>query len=546
MTSRTKLTLLGVIAGVLVGLMTPPRRLADASNYVLMADSLVRDWDLVYERGDLQRARQMHFADLPTGLFLIKRGGTYAYAKPLVYPLLAVPAFAAFGVRGFLALNGLLLAAVILLGADILARHLPWKHALAAAAVLTGFSATPVYVHWIDPFLLCTALTAGIVVAYRRNRPGWVAALVVFAGVCRVPYLVLGAAPAALYTLQRRWRDLGWLIAVGVVTAAALLALNRFATGEWSPYLGERYYYINAFPYDGPGNEEVGFQAAADRALAAWRWPTPGQLLRSNVYYFFGRFSGVVLYFPTLLVCLLWCQRWDREKGLWLLALLGCCLAFQLVFPHNSAGGSHAVGNRFFALLPLGFALVDSVAWRGWRALATCALLLSAVPLIQAPVYFSVNAGRQMLEFPYRLFPLEWTQVRRISFPFDFPGMAALTENQYQWEPPLGGVWTVGGTKAAFVLIRPAGQPAVVRLWSLLPAARLTDGGVPIDMQFQPWVEQELQLKHPVVAFADESNDFRKSAAYLLTVETTSCARAADYGASNDPRCLGVFVRPMP
>jgi len=41
-TSRTKLTLLGVIAGVLVGLMTPPRRLADASNYVLMTDSLVR------------------------------------------------------------------------------------------------------------------------------------------------------------------------------------------------------------------------------------------------------------------------------------------------------------------------------------------------------------------------------------------------------------------------------------------------------------------------------------------------------------------------
>ena len=87
-------------AGVIVGLATPPRRLADASTYVLMADSLWSDGDLAYTPADFARAERMHFDDLPAGLFLIESGSSYRYAKPLLYPLLATPWFGALRAAG--------------------------------------------------------------------------------------------------------------------------------------------------------------------------------------------------------------------------------------------------------------------------------------------------------------------------------------------------------------------------------------------------------------------------------------------------------------
>lgn len=80
----------------------------------MMADKLWYDRDLNYQPEDLVRARALHFEDHPAGIFLTRNGEAYRYAKPVVYPLFALPFYAALGVRGFFVLNGLLLAGIVL------------------------------------------------------------------------------------------------------------------------------------------------------------------------------------------------------------------------------------------------------------------------------------------------------------------------------------------------------------------------------------------------------------------------------------------------
>jgi hypothetical protein len=530
-------------AGVVVGLATPPRRLADASTYVLMADSLWNDGDLAYTPADFARAERMHFEDLPNGLFLVQNDSTYRYAKPLLYPLLATPWYGALGLRGFMAFNGFLLAALLLLGADILARRIGWRRGLLGSAIVFSFSVTPAYLHWIDPFLLGCVLVAGVVGAYRRKRPLLCGLLLAGAGAVRVPYLALAIAPALLFALQRRWRNLGELTVAATAGVLLVLAINLAGTGHWSPYFGDRRFYVNAFPFEVPGAAPIGSPSSRTQTISSWRAPPLRELGRNAFYLLFGRFAGLLPYFPSLFACAFWVRRWDAEKLLWMLGLGACCLVILLLLPHNMFGGAHALGNRFFVLLPIALVMVDFLAPSPPRIAACAALLLLAVPVMEAPVYYSVHPGLQMLELPYRLFPYEWTQARRIPGPVPFPGMTALTPHQYGWDGK--GVWTIGGTKAEFVLVRRAGEPATVHLWSLVASARIGDGGFVEEMSLGPQARKEITLIRPKAVFRDENVRYKEYAVYDLTVETRRGARPAALGKSDDRRDLGVLVEPV-
>ena len=184
-----------LLIGAVIGLLTPPRIFSDGSNYVCMAVSLISDGDLRWTRDDLQHVRALRADGATPGLLLVKRADGYVFAKPVIYPLAAAPFVALAGVRGFMLLNGLLLAALVLLGADVLTHRLAWPAALGVAAAAVGASVTPVYLHWIDPFLLLSVCTAGALAAYRRGRPGLAGALLGVMSVTRFP--VCGAAAGA-------------------------------------------------------------------------------------------------------------------------------------------------------------------------------------------------------------------------------------------------------------------------------------------------------------------------------------------------------------
>jgi hypothetical protein len=548
MTSRARWTLLLLAAGVGVGLLTPPRRLGDASTYVLMVDSLWADGDLTYEPRDLARARALQVDDLPAGLFLLKGPSGYTYAKPITYPLAALPWYALFGVRGLLAFNGALLATLLLLGADILAPRIGWPAGLGVSALAVGASVIPAYLHWIDPYLFCTTLIAAAAAAWRRGRPAWCAVALVVVASCRAPYIVLVGAPVALCLLTRRWRAAVGVVAAAAVMAGALAVAGRLACGQWSPYLGDRVYYLNEVPFErGAGGGPLGIRSGRDSELAL-RWPGVGDWAQTNIYFFFGRFGGVLVYYPTLLACALWARRWDREKLVWLAALLAVCVALQLAVPHNMVGGRQAVGNRFFVFLPIAFLWIDFIAWRALRALASGLLLLVAAPVAQAPLYLSLNPGAQMVDFPYRLLPVEWTEAPSIAFPvaFPFPGMNGLDANQYGWESD--GVWTIGGRRTEFVWYRPQEEaPLRVSLWSRVPSARIEDGGVPSEIHFTPEAGQvDITLTHPRAVFRDETHHLNAYVVYSLAVATNTGTWGYTVGAADDRRFLGVFVRPIP
>src|SRR5262249_13003669 len=153
------------------------------------------------------------------------------------------------------------------------------------------------------------------------------------------------------------------------------------------------------------------------------------------------------------------------------------------------------------------------------RVLATVALLALAVPTIESPVQFTIHPGRQALQAPYRWFPIEWRSALELPYPFLFPNMYAMTGNQ-SWEAD-GGVWTFGDSRAEFVMLRPAGAPPTVELWSLLPRAVIGDGGELRERSFQPFVHQTITLAHPLLTIRDEYRDYAPIDVYLLTVEAT-------------------------
>ena len=535
-----------LLIGATVGLLTTPRIVADGSNYLGMAMSLVADNDLRWTPDDLARVRGLNLDAATTGLLLLKRANGYVFAKPMTYPLLAAPFVALAGAHGFMLLNGLLLAGLVLLGADVLSHRLAWPTALGVATVVIGASVTPVYLHWIDPFLLMSLLTAAAIAACRRERPVLAGALLGAMAATRFPYAALLLGPALLYVAGRRWRHLALLAAAALVVCAGALLLTRAATGQWSPYTGERYYYADAVPYEIPRAGEVGTRYTREDLVSnVWHPPSLADLARGAGQLLVGRFAGVLLYTPALVACLLWMRRLDREKAAWMLALAVYCLITLLIIPHRRIGGTYALGSRLFVLLPVALVMVDFVAWRWGRILATLALLALALPVVQAPVYLSLNPGRQTLVAPYKWFPVEWLSALELPYPVELDGMHGLTDQQYWREE--GGTWTRGGGRAQFVLIRPAGAPAAVEVWSLLPSARIGEGNELRETAFEPFVRQTVSLSHPVAVIRDEYQDFAEFAVYLFTVETSSGVRAFEVlPNSTDRRSLGVFVRALP
>ncbi len=111
---------------------------ADEPAYLLSSLSLALDGDLRCEVKDLRR----WFDEFPLAnhrnLILMSDDGweTVYYGKPYLYPLLAAPLAALFGANGMVALNMLLLMAMVWMGASYLSRFNPSP---LAALFATGF-----------------------------------------------------------------------------------------------------------------------------------------------------------------------------------------------------------------------------------------------------------------------------------------------------------------------------------------------------------------------------------------------------------------------
>jgi hypothetical protein len=424
----------------------------------MLGHSLARDWDFSYERRDLIRVWEEYHA--PEGVFL-KRGktvsffvdGTYPFlhrvtrdeptdtrlyfGKAYIYPLVAAPFVWLFGTNGFLIFHALLLTFDLWLAYLWLsARGSGSSGAAAFAAVFFVGSIVPLYFVWLTPeiFNFSLVLTAVFLWSYKEVAPapdGFLASprsdvlsailigVVTFSKPTHAPLI----APLVLVAA---WRRQWWhaLVLGGVFTAmaAGLFALNAAITGEFNYQGGYRktFYTSTGFPF---ANERERFDTIA-RVHGRSEAQTDilvnrhtAEVFRQNlVYFFFGRYSGLVPYFfPGIVALVLFLARRRARLG-WQWLLLGALgiemVALLFITPYTWAGGGGPVGNRYFlSFYPLFLFLMPPVPLLAPAIVALAFGALFTAKMVFNPFWSSFNPNEHAKQGPLRMLPIELTML---------------------------------------------------------------------------------------------------------------------------------------
>jgi hypothetical protein len=362
---RALLILAVVLAGLVLGLPRAPAPSAEEASYLPLVESLWHDHDLRFERADLARGLE-RWTGGPRGVALTasEAGGTAYYARPLAYPLAALPFYALFGERGLLLLNALLgwLAAALLAAGWAGAKARPETRRAAGLPVgwwLGGVLATALAAYFFqaraEPFVAVCLLAA--VWLWRRHRShggapeeaerraaGWplvvwplVGALTAAAVVHERWLLPVAVVIVADLLVARAWRPTAALVLAGLLVSLALLGLaHRLAVPAGAGRLETRFFdswpvaldpaaaalppaaaaerqrraaWQRALPASGLGEAE---DSALPGAMAAradgWRLAGLGgvrRLPRNALSLVAGRYSGLLPYFPFALLALL-------------------------------------------------------------------------------------------------------------------------------------------------------------------------------------------------------------------------------------------------
>lgn len=442
---------------------------SDEATYYMMGLSLARDGDLTYQRRDLIRVWE-EFSSGPQGVFL-KRGRTlngapdpdpsrYYFGKSFIYPLFAAPFIVLFGSNGFLLLNAVCLAIVLLCAYLFLhARSGPWVSAVLAAAFVM-MSVVPVYAVQMMPEVLnfslaCTAYFCWLYkeVAAPDRTPrgtGWLftsrsdlvaAVLLGIATFSKVTNVLLFAAPCAWWAWRafRPARSLAPASVLGtlvvpatafLLVAGGLFGLNTLISGEWNYQGGgDRKSYYHQFPFQNqvqtqpvqaaPQAEDLerqlGVPKSRDTAMIDVIFNPrtfTSNLLHNLSYFFVGRFAGLTGYFFPGAFAMVAFLAAPRKRPGWQWLVLAAALAQGLIFiigtPYTWSGGG--VGNRYFLsgygvmlfLLPPIQSL--AAAFVPWIAGG-----LFVAPMVASPFAASFRSDENAKAGPLRLFPVELT-----------------------------------------------------------------------------------------------------------------------------------------
>jgi len=353
----------------------------DEATYLMQAESLAWDLDLVYSREDFERFVR-HWGETPEGLILQKGRGNpdLVYGKPFFYAAWAAPFVRAAPRRGPFVANAVLLALAAVATARAI-RPVVGRAAPLWVAVFVFASVAFAHVFWahIDLFLACsTALGLALVFGPEPATPlrrslRWLAAGVLLAavGFSRPLYLTL-FLPAALAVLERRPASAeepaagaarGSLRRMALLTAGALLlvvaaaGVHEALAGSWTSYGAERRSFnrVVGFPeVDLPPGaweemiEDLGnaswlkrrdLVGASAGNLHLWAW--------NGLYLLAGQSVGLLPYFLPVVLALLGRPRGAARWGLLAAAALTAA-AFLLVRPFNFYGGGGALANRYF------------------------------------------------------------------------------------------------------------------------------------------------------------------------------------------------------
>ncbi len=333
----------------------------DESTFLAMAESLSLDGDLRFTVEDRERLEAADSAARKS--VILQRAGKQwiFYSKPVLYPLLAAPAYRLFGRAGMTAFNALaVIAALWLFWVSVRRTHERGAWALtivtfaAAGAVLAQIA-------WTTSDALQMALAmAGGTLALRNYESRWwrvvgplgAGLLLGFLISMRLPNALLVLAVVGAVALSGRLRGAVWLGAgaMGGFAIAYLLAFNLVIGAN--PYRAERATFNVETGYPvGEGSERAREQFVAGRAtqrLGVVPSVRPRTTAYAGLYFLGGRHTGLLIYLPAALILFGTALGGGRAR-LALLAGAAATAVFYLIWmPENYFGGAAFVGNRYF------------------------------------------------------------------------------------------------------------------------------------------------------------------------------------------------------
>ncbi len=394
----------------------------DESTYYCMGLSLFYDHDLRYTKEDLVRVQKLGWVNGPTGILLSydRANDEYYYAKPLAYPLLAVPFIALSPSNGLIIFNALLFGLSLLLLYRFLGERNDSERSFWLLVLFFSGSVYVIYVFWMSPEIFnASFLVIGLYYALRKGAKqkdyAIASALMGMLIYNRLPLFLFYAMIAAILLFRRRFRSLMIFLIVGIASAAFFHGLNASFTGKANPYAGERKRFNDIYPLQTPDVtfDKLGRVWSTDTAQFVFDPSITYNVMLHNLsYFFFGRFTGMILYFfPFAVVLLLFILgKKDLENILLFLTIIASILALIVMIPSNYQGGGGAVGNRYLiSFFPAFLFLVRKVRWRG---MIIAALFISGIAVFRlniTPFHTSFYPGQHAQDLPFRLFPVELT-----------------------------------------------------------------------------------------------------------------------------------------
>ena len=576
---------------------------SDEATYYMMAYSLAEDGDLTYTKDDLVRVWR-EFPSGPSGVFL-KKGRTLGgepdpnpnrlyYGKSFIYPLVAAPFVRVFGTNGFLVLHALLLSIVVLCGYLFLhARSTP----LVSALLASGFvmvSVVPVYFVWLMPEVFNFSLTflAYFCWLYKEvatpqqapRRAQWLftgrsdAAAAVLLGIATFSKVTTAMlfVPMVLWQLwqvsrRRSIRATSILatIAVFLLFAGGLFAINKLITGEWNYQGGDRHSYYVEFPFQNeiPKHDLGQTKSREDIVLPEIMFNPrtfTSNLTHNLEYFFIGRYTGLVAYFFPAMLAIVAFLLAPRQRPGWQWLVLASGLAQGLIFlistPYTWHGGG--VGNRYFfsgygvMLFVLPPIQLAGVAFAEW-AIGS----VFVAPMVLNPFVASFHPADNAKSGPLRMFPVELTLVNDLPVNTEpeharlwfgdtgqgDPGFLVyfLDNNAFDREPDKS-FWTRGRSRSEFII--KTDKPIRRATFTLTAGPVATDARVTIRGRGQD-VHLAAGESHDLVFTMPPGLPYEKEVQALVWNASVSCNTGFTPiffdPASSDSRYLGVRVKPV-
>lgn len=402
----------------------------DEPTFLAMAASLAEDGDLAVAAADRRRLDSL-FGDQHWLLILQRSDGGIHYSKPIAFPLAAAPFYRLLGPPGLIALNVLALGLALFVARCWLARM---GSPAAASWALVSFAGAGVllpYSGWMmsDALQIACAL-AGSVLALGAVRGEavahrWLGGMgAALAGGVLLGVLVTMRYPNGLVIVAVIGALLAtgsWRRALGVVTAAGaafllVSSLTAVATGSWNPYGAPRTAFgsLTELPADAadavfadrfrehPATHHLNWRARFEPVTSAY----------AGLYFLVGRHTGLLVYFPAVLVLVPWAlRRGDRVSWCLLAGFAGLALFYLLLYPRHYFGGGTFLGNRYIvtAMPLLLLALPRLPRPRAWIAAWAVALLAagSAVASMSRPGVERADPQNHAYAGLFRLLPYE-------------------------------------------------------------------------------------------------------------------------------------------